>query len=116
MTLALCLIALALALQPVVCALVFFLALQLASAGEGQPLTQPNEDQMSQAVQDAFNAYVAFRDQKEAAAVQAAVDAEKASHQAEVDAAVQAESDADAAIITSAMPAPEPAPETPPEG
>jgi hypothetical protein len=115
LTLALCLIALALALQPVIWALVFFIALQLASAGDGTPPTQPSEDQMSQAVKDAFAAYVAFRDAGEAKAVADAVAAEQANHQAEIDAAkaagAQAESDEDVAVIAAAMPAPEPAPE-----
>jgi hypothetical protein len=66
------------------------------------PLTD-GDPEMSK-VTDAFAAYVAFRDQKEADAVAAAVQAEKDSHQGEVDTAVEAAEAADAAIIEAATP------------
>jgi len=119
LTLALGLIALALALQPVIWALVFFIALQTASAGDGTPPTQPSEDQMSQAVKDKLAELVAAF----AADKAAAVEAEKANHQSEVDAAkaeaAQAESDEGVSAIQAeidALSPPAPAPEPAPEG
>jgi hypothetical protein len=80
----------------------FFAGYCVASACPASPPTQ-EEIEMSK-VTEAFAAYVAYRDQKEAAAVEAAVDAEKANHQAEVEAAVAASEDADAAAISAAVP------------
>jgi len=63
----------------------------------------PGATEMSK-VTDAFTAYGAYRDQKEAEAVAAAVAQERAAHQSEIDAAVDAAETADAATIAAAIP------------